>query len=349
MSSCVVREVAWRAPACGLPAAYRPSGRTPLCEQHLCHFGRSGSSRGPRCLEVPLRLVYSVRDSGGLLPDDSESFFCQDHDQYACRADLDDGTRCPEERRSGVEYCRAHAESVCRAKTRSGACRSVAMENADYCSQHRCANGLGGRGPEGHCRNRRTGVSSFCDDHICIWRDKEGVRCEKQSPHAKACCAKHTCTRCEFGSEDATTHCIYHLCAYGRRGKTREWPPCEEAVNKEGYCGRHRRERRVEVEVLRPRRIEAAVVGYGQDVHDDDNTEYYSDPDYRPAIAISRVPKTNRSGSSGQFMKRLEYRGVVEPDRESMGSGGSRSSRDRRASLSQQWAVRPWRPWTPHC
>jgi len=347
MSSCVVREVAWRAPACNRNAVFRPGGRTPLCEEHLCHFGRTGT-RGPRCFEVPLRLIYSVRDSGGLLPDDTESFFCQEHNQYACQATVEDGTPCPEERRSGTEYCRTHTESVCRARTRSGACRSVATDGADYCSQHRCANGLGGRGPEDHCRNMRTATTPFCDDHICIWRGREGVRCDKQSPHAKACCAKHTCARCEFGSEDATAHCIYHLCSYGRRGKTREWPPCEESVSKEGYCGRHKREKRVDVEVIRPgrRRVDEQV-DYGRGLPGDDE-DYYSDPDYRPSFTLSRTPRSNRNGGNGQLMKRLEYR-VMEADMESRGSGGSGPSRGRRESWAPEWAVRPWRPWTPHC
>ncbi|KAK0643054.1 hypothetical protein B0T16DRAFT_303025, partial [Cercophora newfieldiana] len=208
--------------ACGAPAFPRPNGRTPICEKHLCRFGRSSTARGPRCFEVPHRLVYSVRDSGGLLPDDNESYFCEDHDQYACRATVEDGSRCAEERLSGSEYCHGHGESVCRARMRGGAsCRSVAMDGADYCSQHRA------RG------------TAFCDAHVCIWRDGDGKRCDKQSPHKSACCAKHTCTKCEFGSEDSTSNCIYHLCAFGRRGKGREWPPCAETVDKEGYCNKH--------------------------------------------------------------------------------------------------------------
>jgi len=355
MSTCVVREVAWRAPACGLKAAYRPTGRTPICEKHLCRYGQSGA-RGPRCFEVPLRLVYSVRDSGGLLPDDNESFFCQDHDRYACRATIQDGSRCPEERRSGTEYCRTHTESVCQARTRGGACHSVATDGSDFCSQHRCANGVGGRGPEGHCRNQRVGSTAFCDDHICIWRDSEGVRCDKQSPHSKACCVKHTCSRCEYGSEDTTSHCIYHLCAWGRRGKSREWPPCDEAVDREGYCGRHGIERCGTVDPTRMRRNKPEVVldrgPYGIErsgtvdptrmrrrmlqktveyvpaYEEDDTTQYYSDPDYRPTVTIPRVPKATRSGST-RMMKRLEYTEDTDRGRE-------------------EWSLRPWRPRTPY-
>ncbi|KAK0613412.1 hypothetical protein B0T14DRAFT_438079, partial [Immersiella caudata] len=220
--SCVVREVAWRAPACNLPSYPRPQGRTPLCEKHLCRFGRSPlTQRGPRCYEVPLRLVYSVRDSGGLLPDDTESFFCEAHDGYACRASVEDGSRCDSERVSGGEYCAVHGERVCRARMKGG---GTMLEG-------------GGKGER--CGMQRSRGSAYCDGHVCIWRDAEGKRCEKQSPQRGACCVKHTCGRCEFGAEDGTGNCIYHLCAWGRRGKGREWPPCAESVDKEGYCGRH--------------------------------------------------------------------------------------------------------------
>lgn len=427
MATCVVREVAWRAPSCGNAAAFRPGGRTPICSDHLCRFGATGSSRGPRCLEVPLRLVYSVRDSGGLLPDDTESFFCESHDTFACRATIEDGTRCPEERRSGTEYCRNHSESVCRAKTRNGSCRSVAMDDADFCEHHRCANGAAGRGPEAHCRNHRAGTAPFCDDHICIWRDHNGVRCDKQSPHKKACCAKHTCTKCEFGSEDATTRCIYHICAYGRRDKSREWPPCEEGVEKEGYCRSHgkavdisrpksrggeitrpksrsgeiarpksrsgevimrpssrggeimrptsrsgkspepvdiprprsRREIKDVVEVHRPRNrrltaaelekprlrsrrlIEEEAIQYGRGSFEDDSVEYLSDENFRPTITVMPFPKTRRSEST-HLLKRIAYRDFTDD-----ASRSSRSSRDSGDGWAREWAIRPWRPWTP--
>jgi len=377
MSTCVVREVAWRAPACGLKAAHRPSGRTPICEKHLCRFGRS-STRGPRCFEVPQRLVYSVRDSGGLLPDDTESFFCEDHDRYACRATVEDGSRCPEERLSGTEYCRSHTESVCQARTRSGACRSVAMDDADYCSQHRCASGLGGRGPEGHCRNQRARSTAFCDAHVCIWKDEKGVRCDKQSPHKSACCAKHTCTRCEFGAEDTTSNCIYHLCAWGRRGKGREWPPCAETVDTEGFCNRHgtprsgtvdriQRSGTVDPSRMRRRTImieEAPPVEYVPATYEEDETEYFSDPEYRPTIPVPRVTKRERSGSS-RMMKRLEFRvtGDTSTQGSSQGSwqapgnwpqaqGGWPQAQGgwshQPQPQHQEWSLRPWRPSTPY-
>ncbi|KAK5657349.1 hypothetical protein OQA88_3414 [Cercophora sp. LCS_1] len=407
MASCVVREVAWRAPACGNPAAFRPGGRTPICSDHLCRFGATGSTRGPRCLEVPRRLLYSVRDSGGLLPDDTESFFCDHHAPFACRATVEDGTRCPEERRSGTEYCRNHTESVCRAKTRTGSCRSVAMDGTDFCEQHRCANGIGGRGSDARCRSHRTGTSPFCDDHICIWRDHNGVRCDKQSPNKQACCVKHTCAaKCEYGSEDATTRCIYHICAYGRREKSREWPPCEEAVEKEGYCRSHgkavdiprpkstsgeitrpksrsgeitrpksrsgktpepvdiprprsRREVKDVIEFPRPRNrrltstelerprmrnrrlIEEDAIQYGRGSFEDDSVEYLSDENFRPTITIMPFPKHKRSEST-HLLKRIAYRDMTDD-----ASRSSRSSRDSRDGWGQEWAIRPWRPWTP--
>ncbi|KAK0719737.1 hypothetical protein B0H67DRAFT_162505 [Lasiosphaeris hirsuta] len=356
MSTCVVREVAWRAPACGLPPAARRAGRTPLCEGHLCRF-RSPTSGRP-CLEVPLRLVYSVRDSGGLLPDDTESFFCADHDGFACRATIEDGTRCPDARRSGMDYCGRHAESVCRARTsRTGACRSVAMEGVEYCEQHRCANGVGGRGPEGHCRNHRVGTGSFCDDHICIWKDKDGRRCTGQSPHKRACCAKHTCPRCEFGAEDDTSYCIYHLCAWGRRGKKKEYPPCVEPVGELEHCGRHAKERKHEVGALRlsastrrSSRSEARRPSFGGASYErqtavfaapsgssyDDETVYFSDPERPP---ISKVAKTRRSDSS-RLMKRIEYKGAAEEKRAELDAWNP--------SWAYSQALRPWRPWTPH-
>lgn len=339
--TCVVREVAWRAPACGQPAASRsPGARTPLCEAHLCRFGRSATATTPssrrqstpapqqRCLNVPRRLVYSVRDSGGLLPDDSESYFCDEHHRFACRATVADGTPCPEERdrraslsSGGVpEFCRSHARSVCRAKGKG--CRSVAMDGADLCEAHRCANGIGGRGPEGHCPNQRAAAGQFCEEHVCIWRDVEGRRCSGQSVHAGACCAKHTCVRCEFGAEDGTTRCIYHLCAYGRReGAKTEYPACGEGVDKEGLCSRHRpRTRTREGGRRKKKEKQTTVVEYGRDLveyvgeeealeEDDTTAEYFSDPEYRPVVQVTRAAKTKRSPST-RLMKRLEYKGI---------------------------------------
>jgi hypothetical protein len=108
----------------------------------------------------------------------------------------------------------------------------------------------------------------------------------------------------------------------------------------------------------RTRMIEEAAVEYVpaavyEEDHDD-NTEYFSDPEYRPTIPVPRVTKRERSGNS-RMMKRLEYRvtGSGDTGSSSQGSWSQQGNWPQQGSWSQapqEWSLslRPWRPSTPY-